>query len=180
MRTTVLDRLECRRIVPFDPNDHSLLDRGGTLDIKILDRKDGMLKLAFRFEIQVKAKVGGALWGVVEGSATIIVESPSVGSDILTPGSKTPIPEQVTRLVEGAFADDLLLPISQVVRSMHLPGLLLSPVDFAKILSSGGSQGIRSVQERREKAPPPPRSKVRIRTSGRQSDRTKRIEAIPS
>lgn len=150
MRTTALERLDCRRLVPYDPDYHGMLDHDGSLELKVIRVEAGELKVRFRFKSEIKKRDDGQLFGVIEGEALTVIRNPAITEDLFDEETGLSLPENLQKVLEGAFSDDVLLPVSQVSRAMRMPALLLSPVDFSELLGSP-----RPVREAGEPAEPP-------------------------
>lgn len=134
MRSTVVEHVECRRLVPYERDDHSILIREGNLDFNVVTLRDGILEVRFTFKNQFRSRDSKVLWGIVEVEGLTRIESPDVkAASFDTPGG-APIPDGLRFLLEGALADEILLPLSQVVRAMHLPSLVVSPVGLQEVV----------------------------------------------
>lgn len=127
MRTTTIERLECRRLTPYDPNDHSLLDRNGTVAAVVEHLEDGSLRLRMDFKTEFRRQGSGEIWGLIEGQATTAVVSGVVHADAFSKEEGTAVSPTLVKLIEGALAEDVFLPVSAVARAMHLPSLLIAP-----------------------------------------------------
>jgi hypothetical protein len=124
MRTCVIEKLNCERLVPYDPDDHSALVREGSVNNELVEVVAGQLKLRTHFDYQVKTDPGQVLWGKLEGSALIVVKDASIEP---VKDGKAKVGETISKVIEGALTDDVFLAVTHVLRSMHLPGLLFLP-----------------------------------------------------
>ncbi|MEK6985492.1 MAG: hypothetical protein AABX89_03805 [Candidatus Thermoplasmatota archaeon] len=125
MRSTVIERLTCRREVPYDENDHSILLRDGGVHYNAELIQDGLLKIRIKFTYKLKAKDDGKIWGTIEGEALTTIRDASIKA---SPDGKTAeTSDNIGMVVQGAIADDVFLPVSQVAHAMRLPALLLLP-----------------------------------------------------
>lgn len=131
MRTTVLERLEARRIVPYDRDDHSILDKDGNFQFEILDVTAESIIVGIRFRVEVKSQSDQRLWGFIDGEAKTTITSDAL-RDAVT-ADKITLPAEFGKIIEGAISEDLFLPISQTARLMHLPSLLVSPISIGEL-----------------------------------------------
>ena len=130
MRLTVLERLECRRVVPYDPDNHAILDRSGSLELQVAELVAGRIRLRFHFKTEYVDRTSKQAWGFIEGEAVSTISSTDIEPSMFDRKEGAPLPETLLRLVEGAYDDEILTPASLVARAAHLPGLLRSAIDF--------------------------------------------------
>lgn len=123
MRTCVIEKLSCERLVPYDPDNHSALIRDGSVDNELVEVTKGQLKLRTRFNYEVRDNKE-VIWGKLDGSALITVKDDTI--EPMTEG-KAKVGETISKVIEGALVDDVFLAITHVLRSMHLPGMLFLP-----------------------------------------------------
>jgi len=164
MRFTTIERLECRRLVPYNPDDHSLLDRTGHVSATVEHLEEGLVNLRLEFKTEFRKQGTGELWGLIEGQASTTIRSASVSVAVLSRKDAENMPPDLGKLIEGAFAEDIFLPASTVARGMHLPSLLIAPFavkDFKTASvrprnqkSAGGRQGPAEPRARRAKSLP--------------------------
>ena len=119
---------------PYESDNHEILVRDGSVDLSVVSLKDGELRMRFVFKTEFKARDSNELWGIVEGEASTLIRMPGITASAFNSSDGAELDERLRRLLEGAYADEILLPVSQVVRAMRLPSLLVPPVTFDKVV----------------------------------------------
>lgn len=134
MRLTVLEHLECRRLVPYDPENHAILERSGSSDFQVVSLEEGALRVKFTFKAEFRERIDKTLWGIVEAEGHTVIRHPDVRAEMFGRQGGNEVSETLRHLLQGAIADDVLLPVSQSVHAMKLPGLMVSPVQLKSMV----------------------------------------------
>jgi hypothetical protein len=132
MRITYFKKVNVQRSIQYDPDFHGLVDN--KVDILIESQKDtsDRLRVQIKLAIRYSIKGSGAEMGTIEAEAESLVTGvpvpwlPNGGID----GEK--VSEELKRVIEGAVAEDVMLPLSIVARGAHLPSLLPIPMLFPR------------------------------------------------
>lgn len=79
---TVLTRLECKRVRPYDPESSHFLQREGQVHMVVLDARPGLAQVRFDFEVDYQRRVGDRgkqeVHAVIAGSATTTIEDAAI------------------------------------------------------------------------------------------------------
>jgi hypothetical protein len=132
MRQTVIERLEARRLEAYDHDYHGMLDCDGGLELKITEVEPGVLRLQFSFQHLIKKQDTGEKYGLIEGVAATEIRDPAISKESVGP-DRMKFPQNIEKLIEGAYAQDVMLPVSHLASSMRLPIPLISPIDFSDL-----------------------------------------------
>lgn len=125
MRTCYIERLDCERKVPYDPDDHTALERDGFVETEIVTVDKGLLQIRAVFEYKILGRDDEKLWGKVKGSAIVTVRDTSI--EPAPDGKAAKIGPTIGAVIQGALQDDIFLAVTHVLRAMHLPGMLFLP-----------------------------------------------------
>lgn len=130
MRTTVMTTFNCERLEPYDPDYHELLYPDMALNLFFDDVDETSFDVYFEFDVTFRDQEEKAI-GTVEIEATSHIENleelpVDENGELLV----DELPENVLRLIEGALAEDVLVPATNAVRTMKLPSLLPIPMVF--------------------------------------------------
>lgn len=125
MRTCYIERLDCERKVPYDPDDHTALDRDGFIETDIVTVDKGLLQVRATFEYKILGQGDKKLWGSVKGSAIVTVRDTSI--EPAPDGKAAKIGPTIGVVIQGALQDDIFLAVTHVLRAMRLPGMLFLP-----------------------------------------------------
>lgn len=127
MRSTVIERIQGERFVPYDENDHSRLMREGNVNQRALEIAPGRLVLLIDFDYKVRADgADGKLWGQITGRARTTITDASIQPIEGKPGEAN-VGDTIGQVVQGAINDDILLVAAILAKSMRLPGILQLP-----------------------------------------------------
>jgi len=143
MRRTVITSFQAERNKEYNPDDHALLDRKGQLDAKIAVRRTGgEIRAFWDFTNDYASKETGEPWGSLHVKAETTITDASI---VFTGDEQTPyVSKAMIPVLEGAFADEVLLPVSVMARAMRLPGLMRPPL---QIFQADGPQASKAQGE---------------------------------
>ncbi len=133
MRTTHFVKASVERTLPYDPDFHGLVEKKvdlGIMALKSQEANDARFRISFdvRFVIQETGQEMGRVSAEAESHirSMEVPRSPDGGVDM------TKASESFRKVVEGALGEDVLIPLSVIARSAHLPSLLPIPVVFPR------------------------------------------------
>lgn len=124
MRTTVIEEIEAERADAYDPDYHELIESRIELESSLVDAETGEITLNLDFSVSYFEKETGENFGNVTGRARLMVEMDGIAPQ---DDGSVEVSDDVQHVINGAFEDDVLLPVSLLARSMRLPNPVRLP-----------------------------------------------------
>lgn len=154
MRTTHVHSLEIKRLIPYDPDFHGLVDQDGKINLAFVEGSEEKPRFRILIEFYFKQREDGTEMGHIRVEALTVLHGVKIPRDASGSLNMREAPENVKRLVEGAVGEDLLIPISLAARLAHLPAPIPSPVIFPRA-ASAVSQTAEGREKRETRKTPP-------------------------
>lgn len=137
-----MTRLDCRRLVDYDPDNHEILIGTGGVNLQLVELEDGEMTVRIQFKAEVRAEDDGELWGTIEGEALTRITDDAISEDLIDDSGRFRLPTNLVKVLEGAFSEDMLLPVSHVAQAMRLPSMLVSPIDFSELIEDADVRAV--------------------------------------
>lgn len=132
MRTTHVQNLEIKRLIPYDPNFHGLVDQDGRIDIAFLKGSEQEPRFRILIEFKFKQRDDSVEMGFIRVEAQTVLHGVALPKEGNGAINMRAVPENIKRLIEGAVGEDLLIPVSLAARLAHLPAPIPSPLVFPR------------------------------------------------
>ena len=139
MRNTHISSLKLERKIPYNPDFHGIINKEYNMSVSL--QSADSKQATFLIEVAVKFKFDDSK----EEIGSIVAKAVSRVSDVPIPldADGAFAPNKATKefrlLVEGALGEDVILPLSLLARSAHLPTLTPVPIVFPVPQVVGGS-----------------------------------------
>jgi hypothetical protein len=145
LRITHISSLRLERKLPYDPDFHGVISKDYEMTIGLRSADSSQARFQIRVRVRFGVRDSGMEMGTIEAKAETCVSGVKIPLNDQGTLDEKNVTDEFKLLVEGALGEDVLLPLSILARSAHLPSLTPIPRIFSNV-SASPARGRRKVR----------------------------------